>query len=90
MAYDIHGNHLTPGHCEVHPHVSEPYPCWICRAQDDAERDAYSYQQDQYRELENAYYRSANQEDAHYRAQEEQVEDDRIEAEQQSQNGGSQ
>lgn len=30
MAYDIYGNYLRPGHCEVHPDVAEPYPCWIC------------------------------------------------------------
>lgn len=30
MAYDIFGNHLQPGHCEVHPDVAEPYPCTCC------------------------------------------------------------
>lgn len=32
MAYDIYGNNLRPGFCEVHPHVAEPYPCSICMA----------------------------------------------------------
>jgi len=30
MAYDIYGNYLKPGHCEVHPWVNEPYPCCQC------------------------------------------------------------
>lgn len=30
MGYDIFGEILTPGSCEVHPHVSEPYPCSLC------------------------------------------------------------
>jgi hypothetical protein len=30
MAYDIHGNDLRPGHCEVHPWVHQEYPCSIC------------------------------------------------------------
>lgn len=30
MAYDIYGNTLRRGHCEVHPHVAEEYPCSVC------------------------------------------------------------
>jgi len=30
MSYDIYGNHLRPGHCEVHPDVHEVYPCSYC------------------------------------------------------------
>lgn len=30
MAYDIYGNTLRRGHCEVHPHVHEEYPCSLC------------------------------------------------------------
>lgn len=30
MAYDIYGNHLRPGHCEVHPDVRHEYPCQCC------------------------------------------------------------
>jgi|SRR5690554_1067870 len=30
MSYDIYGNPLRRGHCEVHPHVHEEYPCSIC------------------------------------------------------------
>ena len=30
MAYDIYGNHLRPGHCEVHPDTRGDYPCSCC------------------------------------------------------------
>jgi len=30
MSYDIYGDTLAPGHCEVHPHIPEPYPCSVC------------------------------------------------------------
>ena len=30
MAYDIYGNILERGHCEVHPWVNESYPCPEC------------------------------------------------------------
>lgn len=33
MSWDIYGNHLRRGHCEVHPHVHEEYPCSICMAE---------------------------------------------------------
>jgi hypothetical protein len=30
MSYDIYGQPLRRGHCEVHPHVAEEYPCSLC------------------------------------------------------------
>ena len=30
MSYDIYGNQLSRGHCEVHPYVHEEYPCSVC------------------------------------------------------------
>lgn len=30
MSWDIFGNPLARGHCEVHPDVPEPYPCSRC------------------------------------------------------------
>lgn len=30
LSWDIYGNQLTQGHCEVHPHVGEEYPCFVC------------------------------------------------------------
>jgi hypothetical protein len=32
MSYDIYGNPLRRGHCEVHPHIHEEYPCSVCLA----------------------------------------------------------
>lgn len=46
MSFDIHGNPLRRGHCEVHPHVAEEYPCFICID------DKRKYSIDRYRELE--------------------------------------
>ena len=33
MPFDIYGERLRAGHCEVHPHVHEEYPCSICLAE---------------------------------------------------------
>ena len=30
MSYDIYGNHLRRGYCEVHPDIPEPWPCYLC------------------------------------------------------------
>lgn len=30
MSYDIFGEPLRRGHCEVHPHVHEEFPCSVC------------------------------------------------------------
>lgn len=30
MSYDIYGNTLKRGYCEVHPYVNESYPCSLC------------------------------------------------------------
>lgn len=35
MAYDIYGNDLKRGHCEVHPEVAEEYPCFVCISERD-------------------------------------------------------
>lgn len=33
VSWDIYGNPLQRGHCEVHPHVHEEYPCSVCIAE---------------------------------------------------------
>ena len=33
MAWDIYGNPLKAGHCEVHPEVPIPWPCHLCLAE---------------------------------------------------------
>jgi len=30
VAFDIYGNKLRRGYCEVHPDVKSPYPCYYC------------------------------------------------------------
>lgn len=35
MSFDIYGNHLRPGYCEVHPDVHESFPCHYCRDEDE-------------------------------------------------------
>lgn len=50
MAFDIHGNHLLPGHCEVHPYVHEEYPCSVCFAESKAQRQRQR-QREQYVEV---------------------------------------
>jgi hypothetical protein len=48
MAWDIHGNHLRAGYCEVHPDVPESYPCGYCRDEmDRAEMDRDQQQAEQ-------------------------------------------
>ena len=54
MAYDIYGERLTPGHCEVHPWVHESYPCCECMSQSRAEQH--------YREAEKEYLAALEQE----------------------------
>lgn len=55
MSYDIYGNNLRPGHCEVHPHIHEGYPCSQCvmereqeqHRQDVNEQQRAAYEQQQ-------------------------------------------
>ena len=56
MSFDIYGQYLRAGHCEVHPDMHEQYPCSLCmmenqkRIADEQQKDAY------YRGMEDAYY----------------------------------
>jgi hypothetical protein len=59
MAFDIYGNHLRPGYCEVHPDVHESYPCRYCYEEqeyqyyDDPRNDEYAefYYNEMYRDI---------------------------------------
>lgn len=59
MSFDIYGNQLQCGHCEVHPYVHEEYPCSVCMAESrerkiQKERDEESrraYEDDYYQEM---------------------------------------
>lgn len=44
MSYDIWGNPLKSGYCEVHPDVHSPYPCECCLEE--------SYDSERYRQAE--------------------------------------
>ncbi len=59
MAWDIYGDPLRKGHCEVHPWVHEDYPCSQCYH--DSER--FQHEADMQREYEDQL---AAQEFAHY------------------------
>lgn len=63
MAFDIYGDRLRPGHCEVHPDVHDEYPCYLCLQEQG--RDHYDYEQ-QRREYERELAAEA---DAWWRAQ---------------------
>jgi len=49
MAFDIYGNHLRRGYCEVHPDVHEEHPCSVCMEEQyrprepEPERDEHEY-----------------------------------------------
>lgn len=38
MSWDIYGEPLRKGHCEVHPWVHEEYPCSVCYSESDKEK----------------------------------------------------
>lgn len=38
MAYDIYGNNLRPGYCEVHPRIHERYPCSLCIVEEELQK----------------------------------------------------
>ena len=50
MSWDIYGEPLRRGHCEVHPYVHEEYPCSACIAdkQSSEHRDCRGVEHDLY------------------------------------------
>lgn len=50
MSYDIYGNPLQRGHCEVHPHVHEEYPCSVC-IQESNNRNAHKQSESDHYEM---------------------------------------
>lgn len=50
MSYDIYGNPLQRGHCEVHPHVHEEYPCSVC-IQENNNRNAHKQSESDHYEI---------------------------------------
>lgn len=47
MSYDIYGNDLKEGYCEVHPNVPEYYPCYICCQEIDRENQMQQHKNEQ-------------------------------------------
>lgn len=46
MEFDIYGGNLRSGHCEVHPHVHEEFPCSICCSESSKKKsDSQKYQE---------------------------------------------
>ncbi len=56
MAWDIYGERLERGHCEVHPHVHEEYPCSICLAESREKRRMQKEQEQAWSREAEAYY----------------------------------
>lgn len=61
MTYDIYGQNLASGYCEVHPWVRESYPCSLCYAEsNDRKQRQPDYdtraEAEYYAEMERAYY----------------------------------
>jgi hypothetical protein len=56
MAFDIYGGNLQRGHCEVHPHVHEEYPCSVCLSESRRKRDEQREYQRHCEEQAAAYY----------------------------------
>lgn len=48
MAYDIYGERLERGHCEVHPWVHQEYPCSVCYSED----KKYDYEKQMRKQME--------------------------------------
>ena len=51
MPYDIYGNSLRRGHCEVHPDVHQEYPCDMCLArerEDQENREGREHYEEEY------------------------------------------
>lgn len=69
MEYDIYGNNLAHGHCEVHPQVAESYPCSLCYAEANnskhgKQRHQLDPEAEYYAKMEREYYE--DMERAHY------------------------
>lgn len=56
MSFDIYGERLARGHCEVHPWVHSEYPCPVCLEQSAKRLREKEEERRYHREMEKAYY----------------------------------
>lgn len=56
MSFDIYGQNLRRGYCEVHPDVPEEYPCFYCRQDYENHRKQKEEYELAIAEQENEYY----------------------------------
>ena len=49
MSFDIYGENLRSGHCEVHPWVHESYPCSVCYSESSQRSEQRRSVEDEYR-----------------------------------------
>jgi len=61
MSWDIYGQPLKGGHCEVHPDVHESYPCSLCYAQREREQMRQREHDEYMRAEREAYYEEQRQ-----------------------------
>lgn len=62
MAFDIYGNDLRDGFCEVHPHVGQEYPCSICCMEIEREEQRQRENREHTRLQNEQYHQSLNPE----------------------------
>lgn len=67
MPFDIYGESLRRGYCEVHPHVNQSYPCDLCYAEHDRQSEK-EREKKQYEAMEREMY--AEQERQYWKAME--------------------
>lgn len=56
MSFDIYGEWLQPGHCEVHPYIHEEYPCSACLASRKRKQRDKRAEQEHWAREEEIYY----------------------------------
>jgi len=74
MSFDIYGNYLRSGYCEVHPDHRGDYPCDLCKEEEyyrqQQEEEEYRQQQE-----EEEYHAQLQEQEAYYLEQEEMKEE---------------
>jgi hypothetical protein len=56
--YDIYGERLLNGCCEVHPWIQEEYPCYRCIQMQEQSIQQKQAEIEYYKEMEEDYYKS--------------------------------